>query len=230
VEAVLRGDRAGTDPRAGHSDSSPGQKVAARRAPAHGSCQRPYAESCSDCRPLHAAHKPYVCRPPDLGVPRVTTSSDVSSDSRPTSCVFPAHCGGGDVRAGHRRHPAAQPHGCLPRRRLSPTTSGLRLPGVSCTPSACPQPRTEAEAARCGRRRAGAGTRPAPAQGPIRSQFTTPREWTLAPKGNQDGTTAPLDHGHRNLLPQVRPCGAGGARTHDRGIMSAFPARQLAQG
>jgi hypothetical protein len=33
------GDRAGTDPRAGHSDSSPGQEVAARRAPVDGSCQ-----------------------------------------------------------------------------------------------------------------------------------------------------------------------------------------------
>ena len=39
-------------------------------------------------------------------------------------------------------------------------------------------------------------------------------------KGNQDGTTALYDHGYRNLFPQVRLCGAGGARTHDRGIMS----------
>ena len=39
-------------------------------------------------------------------------------------------------------------------------------------------------------------------------------------KGNQDGTMDVRDHAHPALFPQVKPCGAGGARTHDRGIMS----------
>jgi len=41
------------------------------------------------------------------------------------------------------------------------------------------------------------------------------------PKGHQDGPMTPLpDHEHRSPFPQVTLCGAGGARTHDRGIMS----------
>lgn len=42
----------------------------------------------------------------------------------------------------------------------------------------------------------------------------------VATRGNQDDTMGVRDHAHPALFPQVKLCGAGGARTHDRGMLS----------